>query len=117
MELDEGYDDGGPLRFLGMFLINAPSFPYGPGDADEGVELLERAAEVSDYPLNQLLLARGLTELGEEEEACHALNEAFSAPTEGRWARTRNRWRPDAEQLATQISCPVRTGPGLASAN
>lgn len=115
IELDATFDDAGPLRFLGMFLISAPSFPYGPGDPDGGVELLEQANERSEYPLNRVLLARALVEVDDEERACEALNEAFAAPSEGRWALTRERWSRDAEQLAAQISCEVSTTPAVAA--
>jgi len=115
VESDETYDDAGPLRFLGMFLVSAPAWPLGPGDTEEGVELLEHAVEVNDYPLNRMLLARGLVENGDDHGACQALREAFSAPAEGRWAITGPRWRPEAERLATQISCQLRTPPGIAA--
>lgn len=115
VEIDETFDDGGPLRFLGMLLVSAPAWPLGPGDSDEGVELLQHAVEVSDYPLNKLLLARGLVENGDEGSACTALSEAFSAPQVGRWAVTGPRWRPEAEHLADQISCQLQSPPGYAS--
>lgn len=115
VEIDETYDDAGPLRFLGMLLVSAPAWPLGPGDEEEGVEILQHAVEVSDYPLNKLLLARGLIESGDEEMACDTLSEAFTAPQVGRWAVTGPRWRPEAEHLAAQISCQLQSPPGYAN--
>lgn len=113
---DERYDDAGPLRFLGMLLVSAPAWPLGPGDTEEGVALLQHAVELSDYPLNRVLLAQGLIANGNEQAACRTLREAMSAPREGRWAVTGPRWRPEAERLAAQMSCSLQPSPGIASA-
>jgi hypothetical protein len=115
VELDETYDDAGPLRFLGMFLVSAPSWPIGPGDDDEGLELLQRASAASAYPLNQLLLARALIETDDPGAACEALVGAQGAPTDGRWAITGPRWRPEIDRLADAASCELHGEPGLAS--
>ncbi len=117
VEIDETYDDAGPLRFMGMLLINAPAWPFGPGDTEEGVELLQRAADLNEYPLNNLLLAQGLVENGDETAACQVLTESADAPREGRWARTSSRWRLETEQLAAEISCQLNAPPGLAQAH
>jgi hypothetical protein len=114
--IDETYDDAGPLRFLGMFLVSAPSWPIGPGDADEGLELLQRANEVSTYPLNRLLLARALVETDDEGAACEALAQTQGEPAEGRWSTTGPRWRPEIERLGDAISCELPSDPGIASA-
>jgi hypothetical protein len=116
VEIDESYDDAGPLRFLGMFLVSAPSWPLGPGDSDAGIEHLRRAVELDPYPVNRLLLARGLIEGGDEGAACEALVEADRAPDQGRWAVTGERWRPEVEGLAARISCELSPTPGIASA-
>lgn len=116
VELDETYDDAGPLRFLGMFLVSAPSWPIGPGDADEGLELMQRANEQSPYPLNRLLLARALIETDDADGACAALLLVEGAPADGRWAVAAPRWQPELERLADTASCELHAEPGLASA-
>lgn len=113
--IDESYDDAGPLRFMGMLLVQAPAWPHGIGDVEEGVELLQRAVEISDYPLNRFFLGQALISNGEQSEACEALSATLDAPVEGRWANTRERWRPEAVELIERSRCP-RSGPGIATA-
>jgi hypothetical protein len=116
VSVDETYDDAGPLRFMGMLLIRAPAWPHGIGDTEEGVELLQRAVEIDDYPLNRLFLAQALIANGEAECGCEELAVVLDAPAEGRWARTRARWLREAEQVIDQNRCP-RADEGIADAN
>ncbi len=113
--IDETYDDAGPLRFMGLLLVEAPAWPHGIGDPEEGVELLRRAVELNDYPLNYFFLGKALLAIGEEAEACQVLNQAYEAPAEGRWARTREIYLPELRRLIQQNTCP-QANSGFATA-
>jgi hypothetical protein len=55
---DPTYDNAGPSRVRAQVLINAPSWPTGPGDADAGLAAARRAVELRpQYPPNLLILA------------------------------------------------------------
>jgi hypothetical protein len=107
LSIDEGYDDAGPLRFMGTLLVQAPAWPHGIGDTEEGVELLERAVDLSDYPLNQFFLGQAYLANDDDAAACQALSTAYEAPNEGRWARVRSTYLTELEGLLERSSCPV----------
>ncbi len=74
VELDPAYDEGAPLRALGTLLVKAPGWPAGPGDVDEGIELLSRAArEHPGHPANHYFLGEALLADGRREEAATSL--------------------------------------------
>jgi len=65
LELDPGYADAGPHRFLGRLHSEAPRIPFITGwvDRDLAVQHLERAVELApDEPENALFLAEALLE-------------------------------------------------------
>ncbi len=67
---DASFDQGGPLRLLGMFYLRAPRWPKGPGDQEKGASLLKRAREqFPNHPLNRLFYAEALIALGENDKA------------------------------------------------
>lgn len=103
--IDERYDDGGALVLMGMVLIKAPPWPIGVGDSEEGMTLLRRAVEVSDYPVNRIILAKALLEQEEVDEACQHLDKALLAPKVGRWAKTWQRHRREAWAIYNTYRC------------
>jgi hypothetical protein len=107
MEIDETYDDAGPLRLMGTLLVTAPPWPASVGDTDEGLELLWRAVEVSDYPRNRLLLVEALIEDDELEDGCRELEPLLNGEINGRWAAAAERWSTEAEELAKSGECPL----------
>jgi tetratricopeptide (TPR) repeat protein len=105
ISIDERYDDGGALVLMGMVLIKAPPWPIGVGDEEEGMSLLRRAVEVSDYPVNRIILAKVLLEQEEVDEACQLLDRALLAPKIGRWGKTWQRHRREAWALYNTYRC------------
>jgi tetratricopeptide (TPR) repeat protein len=72
--LDPAYDEGAPLRALGTLLVKAPSWPAGPGDVEQGIELLSRAAwEYPGHPANHFFLGEALLADGRHHEAATSL--------------------------------------------
>ncbi len=70
VELAPDYDDGAPLRALGTLLVKAPGWPAGPGDVEEGIELLAQAVEQhSGHPANHYFLGEALLADGRRDEA------------------------------------------------
>ncbi len=106
VEIDETYDDGGPLIALGVVLVKAPAWPHGVGDPDEGIEVLERAVALSDYPLNRLMLGSALIEVGQKTAGCRELAAVLAAPKRGRWAKTGEQHREAAQLLLRTSRCP-----------
>jgi hypothetical protein len=102
-QADPGLDFGGPNRVLAILLVRAPSWPLGPGDADEGLESARRAVALApDHAPNQLALAEALRATGDEPGATAALQRAVGLsrraveagePEAGRWLRESERIR------------------------
>lgn len=88
IELAPDADHAGPYRVLARVLVNAPGWPTGPGDPDEGVELAQIAVDrAPDYPPNLLALAESLGAVGRpaasREAYGRALEKARRAGEEG----------------------------------
>jgi hypothetical protein len=62
-----GLDQAGPDRVLALLLLQAPGWPLGPGDHEEGLAAARRAVALfPDHPPNQLALAEALLASGDE---------------------------------------------------
>ncbi len=80
MEIDEKYDDAGPLRVLGILHLRTPGPPVSIGSKRQGLRLLERAvADLPDYPENYLYLAEALRDNNRMAEAKAALAKVLNA--------------------------------------
>ena len=94
-------DSAGPDRVLARVLIDAPGWPTGPGDPDEGLIHAQAAvARFGDYPPNVLTLAKALAKVGRcseareqyrraRDEALRGLGESHPDATE--WLEEANR--------------------------
>ena len=102
--LDPAYDHAAPLRLLAMLYAKAPPWPASIGDIDLALETAERALEISDYPMNHLILAEVLIEDDDYSRARNELNAVLSAPVTGDWAKEGIQWRPYAEKLFQAIA-------------
>ncbi len=98
IELDEKFDEAGPLRVMGLLLLRTPGPPLSIGSPRKGLRLLQRAVELSpEYPENYLHLAEAFHETGKVDEARAALHKVLAAaPWTGREAESAN-WRRAAE--------------------
>lgn len=105
IEIDETFNDAAPLMMMGMVLLKAPAWPHGVGDPEEGLEMLERGVELTDYPLNRLIYAKGLLIDGQRTAACKQLAKVLAAPKRGRWAKTGRRHRREAKVLSNTSRC------------
>jgi len=103
IEIDESYDDAGPLRLLGKIYVMAPPWPASIGDLEEGISLLEKACTVSSYPLNRLFLGEAYIEAGEKEQGLEHIYYVLRQPRKGRWAVTGERWRTYARMLLRKL--------------
>jgi hypothetical protein len=84
---DESYEDGGPLRLLGLYYLRAPRWPVGPGDVEKGTELLARARErFPQEPLNRLFYAEALVQSdpGHARRELESIGDAKLAPRFGK---------------------------------
>ncbi len=100
IEIDEKYDEAGPLRVMGILLVRAPGPPVSSGSPRKGLRFLQRAVALApDYPENQLYLAEALQATGKIDEARAALHKVIDAPAlSGRQAES-EAWRRAAQKL------------------
>lgn len=101
--IDESYEDGGPLRLLAMLYAKAPPWPTSIGDIDLALETAARAVEISDYPMNHLIMAEVLIEDDAFERAKEELQLVLSARKVGKWAQEGEQWRPYAMRLLDEL--------------
>lgn len=105
VEIDEGFDSGGPLRILGTLYVQAPPWPAGVGDLDTGLELLERAVqEHPSHPLNHFFLAKAYAKIGRFRDARRVARRVLTFPRKGEWALVGGRYRVAIRQLLRDIS-------------
>lgn len=98
VELDEKYDNAGPLRLLGALYAEAPAPPTSVGDIDEGKAMLGRAVELAPaYPQNHLLLGDAYRKDKNLEQAEREYQVVLAASTEPSWAHRLPKWRKAAE--------------------
>lgn len=69
MAIDPSFDRGGPARNMGALYSEAPPWPASIGDPDKGVELLQQALKVTDWPQTHLLLGNALVKAEKYDEA------------------------------------------------
>ncbi|MBN2715336.1 MAG: hypothetical protein JXX14_05745 [Deltaproteobacteria bacterium] len=103
-QIDASFDNAAPLRLLAMLYASAPSWPTSVGDIDLALETAERAIQISDYPMNHLIMAEVLLADEAINDARRELQRVLSAPIGGRWADESGFWRPYAEKLLTEIA-------------
>jgi tetratricopeptide (TPR) repeat protein len=73
--IDQAYDQGGPLRVLGLIRLEAPPWPLSEGDITEALKLLSTAVRIApNNSTNHLYLAKILMQLDKVEDACLELN-------------------------------------------
>lgn len=78
-------DHAGPHRVLARVLVNAPGWPTGPGDPDEGLEHAREAVRrFPEHPPNLLVLGEALRELDRNAEARDAYARALEAARRAR---------------------------------
>lgn len=97
--IDEAYESAGGHRILGALYLKAPPWPTSVGDLDRSRAELEAACRVApDEPVNHLLLARALQDLGEAEAARaeRARFEALAPADPSSWPRF---WREELAAL------------------
>jgi len=104
VSLDPNYDSGAPLRALGTLLVKAPPWPAGVGDPDQGIEILEQAAELfPGHPANQFYLAEALAAEGRKKEAAEAYQRVIEQCTEPRWGAVCDCYEPQARASLKSI--------------
>ncbi len=106
-EIDERYDQAGPLRVLGILCLRAPGPPTSIGSPRRGLRLLQRATELfPDYPENFLYLGEALRDNGRPDEARAALTKVIqAAPWPDRQFES-GLWKADAQKLLESLARP-----------
>jgi hypothetical protein len=101
------FDDGGPLRLLGMLYLKAPPWPTGIGDGDKALDLLAQAVEKHPrHPLNHLFYAQALWEV-EADSAAAKVRRELSVGTqllrEGDWGHSKIPWNQEFAAVRKEI--------------
>jgi tetratricopeptide (TPR) repeat protein len=98
-EIDERYDDAGPLRVLGILYLRTPGPPVSIGSPRKGLRLLQRAVELfPEYPENYLYLGEALREAGREEEARAAWQKGLSLAAPADRQLEGKRWKQEMQR-------------------
>jgi tetratricopeptide (TPR) repeat protein len=93
-------DDGGPWRVLGLLYVKAPAWPVGPGDLDQGLDLLKKAVEAyPEHPLNHLFYAEALIADGQKPQARAELERTRALATPQRFGDWSTRWQNEANSV------------------
>jgi tetratricopeptide (TPR) repeat protein len=102
---DPGYEEGAPLRALGMLLVKSPAWPVGVGDADTGINYLQKAAKIFPaYPANHLYLAEAYLDTGRTKDAIAAMAQSLEALSLGTWGVPGQIWSKRLEQLRAKAA-------------
>lgn len=105
IELDPAYDDGAPLRAMGILLIKSPSWPTGVGDVDEGVEYLQRAVKMYPYyPANHLYLAEGYMYAERYEDSLAELDVTKGLLENSYWGVPGDVWKQQTATLRAEVA-------------
>ena len=102
---DPGYEDGAPLRALGMLLVKSPAWPVGVGDADTGINYLKDAVKTFPaYPANHLYLAEAYLDTGRTKDAISALAKTQESLSSGTWGVPGHVWSKQLEHLRAKAA-------------
>jgi tetratricopeptide (TPR) repeat protein len=102
---DPRYEEGAPLRALGMLLVKSPAWPMGVGDADTGINYLKKAAQTfPDYPANHFYLAEAYLDTGRTKEAITAMAQARETLSVGKWGVPGQVWSKQLERLRAKAA-------------
>jgi tetratricopeptide (TPR) repeat protein len=100
LEVNPGYDQGGPPRVLGRIYYEAPPWPISVGDIHQSYKYLAQAAALApDNSTNHLYLAQTLWKLGKKAEARRELEAALRAPRHALCPRDHEEDRREALRL------------------
>ncbi|MBI4613907.1 MAG: tetratricopeptide repeat protein [Planctomycetes bacterium] len=103
---NEGYDDAGPHRFLGLLYAQAPEPPSSIGDPAAAREHLERALELAPgSPENHAAMGEFLLDQGEDERAREQIEKALEILASEEWRSRADapRIRANAEELLKEL--------------
>lgn len=104
IELDVSYEQGGPLRALGMLLLRAPAWPTGVGDPESGIQTLEHAAaRFPAFPANFIYLAEGYLAVDRRADAVAALQNAVSLLAKEDWGTPGRVWKKQIDELTARL--------------
>jgi len=105
LELEPGYDEGAPLRGIGILLIKSPSWPTGVGDVDQGVEYLEKAVRLyPNYPSNHIYLAEAYMNADRHEDALAQLDAGMDVLNKSDWGVPGEVWKKQIAALRTEMN-------------
>jgi len=97
---DPGYEEGAPLRALGMLLVKSPAWPVGVGDANTGINYLQEAAKTFPaYPANHLYLAEACLDTGRTKDAIAAIEKTQQSLSSGTWGVPGQVWSTQLQRL------------------
>jgi tetratricopeptide (TPR) repeat protein len=98
IELDRGYEDGGPNRVLGRVYFKVPGF--AGGSKKKSLEHLLKSKELGpNDALTRLYLADTLLSLKEEDKAREELEYVLSMESDPRWITGVDDYKEDAKKI------------------
>jgi tetratricopeptide (TPR) repeat protein len=100
--LDPGFDQAGPHRFLGKVYLSAPAWPVSVGSSEKAVEALERAVQISPWPLNRIFLGQAYYHDDEPEKALEQLTRALQ-DAKSKTIKLDPRWEKEAQDYLHRL--------------
>lgn len=98
LELDEGYEEGGPHRVLCRVYMKLPGFKGG--DIDKSIDHCKKAIALGpNEHMNHLYLAESLIQKGDKAEAKKALQKVLELPLGTEWAPEHKEQQAEAREL------------------
>ncbi len=104
MEIDETYFHGAPLRLMGRFYHQAPTWPIGSGDTNKAIQILEKAVQVGpDFLYNHVYLADVYIAKRRKDEAKQLLEDVINRPTSEKFPRHHEMVVKEAQTLLEKL--------------
>lgn len=104
MQIDENYFHGAPLRLMGRFYHQAPTWPIGSGDTNKAIEILEKAVQVGpDFLYNQVYLADAYISKRRKDEAKELLEEVLQRPESEKFPKHHAMVVEEAKKLLAKL--------------
>ncbi len=107
IELDRGYEDGGPDRVLGRVYFKVPDF--AGGSKKKSLEHLLKSKELApNYALTRCYLADTLLSLKEQDKARQELEYVLSMESDPRWVSGVDDYKEDAKKMLQKKTCTAK---------
>jgi hypothetical protein len=105
IDIDGAYENGGPLRLLGLLHLRTPPPPISVGSKRKAQQLFQRAVDLCpQYPENYLYLAEAQRDLHRDDDARSSLQKVLDLPAPAGHGEEAEQWRKRAKELLESLN-------------